>query len=222
MNSVKWKLLNKLNTRFAPATTWLLFVENHVKWRGEKMNPASHWKLTGRIFSTVTHYWFSVECNEKWIFWLSALARPKHHADVVKHNVMVLLFRVLEVNLSGVVTAKRTLHKFINRAKSNLHFPATLFPGNKLCLCCTKKGLLREWKPKEKWWVKLTNGRAAVKTKTEVMQICASAWVQTLKSWIPTAQRLTSYTLGCPVTYFAPGVVTFVWSSQRSIAETAE
>ncbi len=65
------------------------------KWKDEPA--ASHWKPAGRIFITVTHYWFSVECNEKWIFWLSALARPKHHADVVKHDVMVLLFGVLEV-----------------------------------------------------------------------------------------------------------------------------
>ncbi len=42
-------------------------------------------------------------------------------------------------NLSGAVTARRTLHKFINRAKSNLHFPATLFPGNKLMSMLRKK-----------------------------------------------------------------------------------
>jgi len=79
-------------------------------------------------------------------------------------------------NLSGPVTARHTLHKFINRAKSNLHFPATLFPENKLMTVAQKKGLLWEWKPKEKWWVKLTSGRAAVKTKTGVMQICVSGW----------------------------------------------
>ncbi len=97
MHADKWKLLKKFNVRFAPAAKWLLFVENHVKWRSEKMSPASLWKPAGRIFIIVTHYWFSVEYNEKWIFWLSALARTKHHADVVKHDVMVLLFGMLEV-----------------------------------------------------------------------------------------------------------------------------
>ncbi len=97
MHADKWKLLKKFNVRFAPAATWLLFVENHVKWRSEKMSlqQATESLLAG--FSLQLRTWFSVECNEKWIFWLSALARPKHHADVVKHDVMVLLFGVLEV-----------------------------------------------------------------------------------------------------------------------------
>jgi len=42
------------------------------------------------------------------------------------------------------------LHKFINRAKSNLHFPATLFPENKLMTVAQKKRLAMGMKAKGK------------------------------------------------------------------------